>query len=74
MKEIRFKENLREIRKSLDLTQGEVADDLSMSASAIGSYERGVFEPGLEILDKMCELFGVSLEELVYGGEEEFEA
>ncbi len=59
--------NLTRIRKAHHITQQQVADILKIKRSTYAYYERDV-TPSLEILDRLCTLFDVTLEELVYGG------
>ena len=59
--------NLTRIRKAHHVTQQQVADILKIKRSTYAYYERDV-TPSIEILDKLCILFDVTLEELVYGG------
>ena len=59
-------ENIRALRKSLDLTQEEFASRLKIKRSLVGAYEEGRAEPRLELLCKMAELGGISVEELLH--------
>ena len=59
-------ENIRALRKSLDLTQEEFASHLKIKRSLVGAYEEGRAEPRLELLCKMAELGAISVEELLH--------
>ena len=65
---VKFGEKLHTLRKQNHWTQGELAEKLGLSTSAIGMYERGQREPNLETLIAMADAFGVGLSELI-GGE-----
>jgi transcriptional regulator with XRE-family HTH domain len=62
---IYFKENIRFLRKKKGITQGEFADMLAIKRSLVGSYEEGRGVPKLPVLEKMAELLGVTLDELL---------
>ncbi|RFU67136.1 XRE family transcriptional regulator [Peribacillus saganii] len=57
--------NIKELRKSLGLTQAELAKKIGLTTSAVGMYETGTRNPSYEILKKLSNIFGVSLEEIV---------
>lgn len=47
------------------MTQRELAKLLGVSASAVGMYEQNRREPDLELLQKLSQIFGVSLDDLL---------
>ena len=57
MLEINFKENLKNLRKSKNLTQGELAKVLGVDQRTVSAWEKGVCEPSFSILLKLCEIF-----------------
>lgn len=64
MKEI-LAQRLRECRKSKRYTQGQVAVYCDITEKAYQNYELMTREPKLEILVRIAELYGVSLDYLV---------
>ncbi|NIM18064.1 MAG: helix-turn-helix domain-containing protein [Candidatus Aminicenantes bacterium] len=58
---------IREVRKCLDLNQGQLADHLPCSRSNLSQVENGVFFPGVSILDALINKFNVSLDWLFTG-------
>jgi transcriptional regulator with XRE-family HTH domain len=62
---VSLNENLRVLRKKLQLTQDEFAQKLGIKRSLIGAYEEGRAEPRAELLQRMAALFGVSMEALI---------
>jgi transcriptional regulator with XRE-family HTH domain len=62
---VSLNENLRTLRKKLQLTQDEFAQKLGIKRSLIGAYEEGRAEPRAELLQKMAALFGVTIEALI---------
>lgn len=57
--------NISELRKQNKLTQLELAEKLNYSDKAISRWERGDTLPDIDILCKICELFGVTFEYLI---------
>ena len=60
-----FDENLRQRRKHLGLTQGELAKKLGMRQSTIACYELGEREPGFMTLEKLAKCLGVTPNDLL---------
>lgn len=57
--------NIAYLRHVAGLTQEQLADDIEITKSALGSYEEGRTEPPLETLIKLGKRFGVSLDGIV---------
>lgn len=55
------------LRKAAGMSQAQLAEELKISASAVGMYEQGRREPSVEILAAIGRVFGVSLDFLVNG-------
>ncbi len=62
---IKLNENIRVLRKRLSLTQDQFAQRLEIKRSLVGAYEEGRAEPKLELLQKMAEVFSLSVDELI---------
>ena len=62
-------ERLAQARKARGLSQADAAERLNVSRQAISRWETGVGTPSLDSLIQMSQLYGVSLNELVYGAE-----
>ena len=60
-----FAENFKAARKNLKLTQQELADMLGLDRSAIAHYEIGSAFPLMKNIQKICEVLGVSIEDLL---------
>lgn len=60
-----MKLRLTYLRKNAKLTQKELAEKIGTTASTISKYEQGQLEPSLEMLEKMADLFGVSMDFLL---------
>ena len=57
--------NLRFLRKLNDMTQREVAEQVSIERSAYAYYESGKTEPSYRTLMKIAKVFGVSVDVLL---------
>ena len=72
--EEQFKEliakNLTNYRKINNLTQLDLANKLSYSDKAISKWERGESLPDLYTLEKIAELYGITINDLVYEKQE----
>ena len=55
------------LRRAAGLSQGELAQRLQVSSSAIGMYEQGRREPSAEILVALARTFGVTVDYLLTG-------
>lgn len=62
-------QNLRNIRKSLNFSQKEIAEKLNINPRTYASYERGEREPGAAFILKFCETFNLSSDDIIQGKE-----
>jgi len=60
-----FQSNLKYLRKSKGLTQGELANKIGVNRPKIGSYEEGRAEPKFETLQNISHFFQVTLDDLL---------
>lgn len=60
-----FKENLTHLRKSMNLSQEELAEKLNVSRQAISKWENGQSTPDLETILALCKLFNVTTDQLL---------
>ena len=58
---------LKILRKKNRITQKELASALHISQTSVSKYERGESEPDLEMIIKMSDFFGVTIDEFVRG-------
>jgi len=65
--ELSLNEKIHILRKRKKLSQKELADAVGVNASNIPHYESGLYRPSLDILVKIADVLGVSLDELVKG-------
>lgn len=55
------------LRRSCGMSQAQLAEKLKISPSAVGMYEQGRREPGVETLVAMARLFDISTDYLLTG-------
>ena len=48
-------------RKKINLSQAELAQQVSISSQAVGKWERGESMPDITTLNRLAEIFGVDL-------------
>lgn len=60
-----MKLHIRDLREDADLTQKKVADYLLCDQSLYSKYERGERAIPVELLDKLADLYGVSVDYLL---------
>jgi transcriptional regulator with XRE-family HTH domain/uncharacterized ubiquitin-like protein YukD len=57
--------NLRFLRKKKEWTQEEFAQKLQIKRSLLGAYEEERAEPRIEVMEQVCELFKLTLDDLL---------
>lgn len=62
---MKFGDILRELLEERNISQKKLAEDLNISASAIGNYVRNNREPDFETLKKIARYFHVSIDFLL---------
>ena len=59
-----MRNKVKELRKSKNLTQEQLADLIGISRQAINAIEKEKFDPSLPTVFKMARLFKITIEEL----------
>ena len=59
---------IADLRKSKDMSQGELANKTGISQVMVGKYERGDAVPSIEVAKRMADTLEVSLDYLVGEG------
>ena len=62
-------ERIQHLRRARGLTQEELGDRLQVSRQAVSKWESGQAAPDLDKVLALCELFGVSTDYLLKGGD-----
>ena len=60
-----FPEKLKALRLENGLTQDELGEKLSLSRTSISNYEHGKFEPDINTIIAISDLFKISIDELL---------
>ncbi|WP_122645412.1 helix-turn-helix domain-containing protein [Enterococcus mediterraneensis] len=68
MAEIEISEVLKERRKKMGLTQGQVAERIYVSQKSISNWENGKNYPDIESLIRLAHLYELSLDQLLLEG------
>lgn len=58
-------QNLKYLREQKGMNQNEMADVLEISQSAVGNWEQNHRKPDIEMIIRLAEYFGVTLDDLV---------
>lgn len=57
--------NLKRYREAYGFTQQELAERISISRQAYSNYETAKRDPDLDLLTKLCEVYAITLDQLV---------
>ncbi|MBQ1508524.1 MAG: helix-turn-helix transcriptional regulator [Erysipelotrichaceae bacterium] len=63
--------NISEIRKQKNISQAELAASLGVTQGSVSAWETGRWEPSIDALRQMAILFGVTIDELIGGTNDE---
>ena len=58
---------IRFLRTQAQLTQDDLAGKLNITRQALSNWERDINLPDLDLLEKICTIFGVHMDELMRG-------
>lgn len=61
--------NIKKFREKKGLTQDGLAEQLHVTRQAVSNWECGKTQPDIDTLQKMAQVFEISVEELIYGEE-----
>lgn len=63
--ELRIAENIRKFRKAHSLTQEQLSEVLDVTARAVSKWELGLSMPDIQLIVKMADFFGTSVDVLL---------
>lgn len=66
---MKLEENLVRLRKEHGLSQNDLAEKLNVSRQAVSRWEQGAAMPSTDNLIYLSKLYGITLDELIYGRE-----
>ena len=55
---------IRELREEAQMTQKQLAEKISNMQRNVSNWEQGVSDPDLQTVEKLADVFGVTLDEL----------
>ena len=67
MDQIKIGKFISERRKNVSLTQVQLAEKLGITDKAVSKWERGIAMPDTSIMLELCEILGISVNELLSG-------
>ena len=73
MDQLKIGKFIAECRKQKKLTQMQLSEKLNITDKAISKWERGLSMPDPSIMLELCDILGVSVNELLYGEKIEME-
>jgi len=56
---------LKELREEKGLSQETVGKVIGVNRRTVGQYERGINEPDIQTIEKLCKFFGVTADYLL---------
>lgn len=63
----KISETLRQLRTERGMTQEEVAQQVGLTRQAVSGYESGRTRPDLDTLQRLADIYGVELTDIIYG-------
>ena len=67
MNQVKIGKFISECRKKVNLTQMQLAEKLNITDKAISKWERGIAMPDASIMVELCDILGISVNELLVG-------
>ncbi|MBQ9713799.1 MAG: helix-turn-helix transcriptional regulator [Clostridia bacterium] len=67
MEQLKIGKFIAECRKKINLTQMQLAEKLGITDKAISKWERGIAMPDSSIMLQLCNILGISVNELLSG-------
>lgn len=63
--EIRFAQNLKELRTGHGLSQAQLGQMLGVNQRTVSAWEKGICEPGFALLARLCEIFDETFDSIL---------
>lgn len=60
-----FSQRIKQLRKDKHMTQAQVAARIGVTASMVSAYETDIRQPSYEVMVKIADLFGVTVDYLL---------
>jgi len=65
MRMVDFSQRIKQLRKDKHMTQAQVAARIGVTASMVSAYETDIRQPSYEVMVKIADLFGVTVDYLL---------
>ena len=66
-----FGDNLKKFRVEKNFSQQELADAIGMHSTHLSRYERNLTAPSIDVVKKIADVLGMSIDTLIYGQQAE---
>jgi transcriptional regulator with XRE-family HTH domain len=58
--------NIKKLREDKGLLQKQVAQEIGLKPAHYNKIEKGLVEPSIKVLDKLAQLFGITIDQIVH--------
>ena len=66
-----MRNNIRDLRKNLNMTQDELAERVRVTRQTINAIEKEKYAPSLQVAFRLATIFNVSIDSIfIYGGDD----
>ncbi len=69
-----FAANLKQYRTEKNISQEELAGKIGVHPNHLSRYERGLASPSIDVVQKISEVLDISIDQLVYGKEQNIDS
>ena len=63
--------NIKKYRDERGITQEQLAEQMNVTRQAVSNWENAKTQPDLDTLFRLSQIFGISVEEMIYGEKRE---
>ena len=67
MEQVKIGRFISSLRKEKEMTQSQLAEVMGVSTNAVSKWERGINLPDASIMQKLCDVLGITLNEFFAG-------
>lgn len=71
MQDYEFGNRLYQLRQKAGLSQAQLGEKVGVSNKAVSKWENGKTKPGLDVVNRLADTLGVSVDELLHAASEE---
>ncbi len=63
---MKIADNIKKFREQKGLLQKQVAAEIGLKPAHYNKIEKGIVDPSIEMLDKLANLFGITIDQIVH--------